>query len=243
MASPSSPEAIACPALGHRLPLADRCSGILDGRAELAPEVPDQSPKRRTHLGRAEQAAQLGMGCLQQILADIGQEVLMAGQHRNGKRQLRDQVVDGRGHRPTQIAHRRTGSTEGAHRLAQTGQDEIGSFGGDLPSSQHPLAPTRHHQQQRAAAILARGVDMHRPATITGERGLQPFGPRLMEPGQVVDETLRQRADLPGRDPDTRLVLDQRTDLLSLPMPQKTFQPHANHDIVAHDTRRQQEPG
>jgi hypothetical protein len=99
------------------------------------------------------------------------------------------------------------------------------------------LAPTRHHQQQRAATILARGVNMHGPATITGERGLQPFGPRLMESCQVVHETPRERANLPGADPDTRLLLDQRADLLSLPMPKETFQPHANHDVVADDAR------
>jgi hypothetical protein len=161
----------------------------------------------------------------------------VAGQHGDGKGQLRDQIIDGRGHGPAQIAHRRTGRTEGACRLKQTGQDELGSFGGDLPRSQHPLAPARHHQQQRAAAILARGVNMHGPATITGERGLQPLGPRLMEPCQVVHETPRERADLPGGDPDTRLVLDQRADLLALPMPKETFQPHANHDVVADNAR------
>jgi len=81
---------------------------------------------------------------------------------------------------------------------------------------------------------------MHGPATITGERGLQPLGPRLMEPCQVVHETPRERTDLPGGDPDTRLVLDQRTDLLSLPMPKETFHPHANHDVVADHARGQQ---
>jgi len=77
---------------------------------------------------------------------------------------------------------------------------------------------------------------MHRPATITLKRDLQPIGSSLMESCQVVHEAPRELAYLACRDPDTFLVLDRRKDLMALPMAKKTLQPHSNNDFIADDT-------
>jgi hypothetical protein len=54
-----------------------------------------------------------------------------------------------------------------------------------------------------------------------------------MESCQVLYEAPREIAYLAGRNVDTCLVLDYRADLMALPVPEKTFQPHPNHDIIA----------
>ena len=67
-----------------RLPVAHRPSGLLDVRAELPAEVTHQRTRVGAHLGAPEQSAKLRVGGLEQVLANVGHEVLVAGQHGNG---------------------------------------------------------------------------------------------------------------------------------------------------------------
>ena len=128
------------------------------------------------------------MGGLEQVLAHVGEKVLVAGEHGDAQVQLGGEVVEGGGHGLSQIAHGCAGRPEVSNDLSKAGQDQIGPLGGDLPGAEHPLSPACDDDQHGAAAGLAGGVNVEWPATVVLEHGFDLQSPSVVEPDQVADE-------------------------------------------------------
>ncbi len=60
----------------------------------------------------------------------------------------------------------------------------------------------------------------------------------MMQPLEVGDKPAGQHADLAAGKGDSVIGRKRRTDLLSLPVVQKSLQPDVDHDIVADDAAR-----
>src|SRR5437879_12290935 len=103
------------------------------------------------------------MSVLEQTLADIGEEVEVAGQDGNGYLQGSDTLAGGLGHGTAEIAHDRARRAEGRRNELDARKDEVRTCRGRLPGAHRPATPTRQRRDHRAAAIFTRAVEPHRP--------------------------------------------------------------------------------
>jgi len=218
----------------ERLPSAHRLSSLLDVLADSTTKVADERAELGAYLGAPEQVTELIVGALEQVGTDIGHEVLVADEVGHGPLQLGGQILKSRDHRLSHVPHGRAWSTEATHGLPKCGEGKVRSLRGDLPGSQHPLAPARHHHQQRAAPGLIGGVDVKWPAAIRFERGLQQPGSGSMEPGEVAGEASRQNAHFTGRDRNAGLE-QICLDLLALTVVQEALFADEDHHVIADD--------
>src|SRR5206468_11665609 len=113
-----------------------------------------------------EQIAQLVVLLFEQIFADIGQEVQVASQHRDGIFQRSHKFVSGLLHSTAKVAHDRTGNSERCRNALNAGQDEFRPFGRYLPGAQRPTTPSREGYQQRTSAVFPSCIEVSRPPAI-----------------------------------------------------------------------------
>jgi hypothetical protein len=104
-----------------------------------------------------------------QILAHVGQEVLVTRQYSNLPVRFVDKSINSWDHGLSQIAHQRTGSAEAFRDGAQSRQNYLGVLGGDFPGVQDPSPPAGQCHQQRPPAVLAGGIDVQGVSALTGE--------------------------------------------------------------------------
>ena len=147
-------------------PQGERIAAGTDGLSQIAALLADEGAKLRQQFGVAKQIAKLMVSVLEQPLADIGEEVKMAGQDRNRFLQGSDKLAGGLGHGTAEVAHDGTRRPEGRRNALDAGKDEFRTFGGRLPRAEHPTAPTGKGGDHRAAAIFTGGVDVKRPAAV-----------------------------------------------------------------------------
>ena len=67
-----------------RLPVTYGLPGLFDVGADCSAELADQCSQVGQHLGVAKQPAQLPMGWIEQVFSNVGYEMLMTGQYRDG---------------------------------------------------------------------------------------------------------------------------------------------------------------
>ena len=173
------------------------------------------------------------MGRFQQVLADVLQEVGVAGKDRDVEMMLLHETHGSAVHGAAQVPHDGARGPKAGSHLAQARQDGIGVFRRDLPCSKHPTPPASQGHQQGATPILPRGINVQRPASIRFQRLAQNARPGLMEPFEVVEEQPAQAADLTRRQVQPVMLPEPFLDLLTLPEVDKTLHANQGHDVIA----------
>ena len=131
-------------AIGLGEPQSERVAARTDGFSQIATLLADEGAKLRQQFGIAEQIAELAMSVLKPTLADIGEEVEMAGQNRDRFLQGSDKLVSGLRHGTAEVAHDGARRAEGCRNALDAGKDEFRTFGGRLPAwSTHPRQPAK----------------------------------------------------------------------------------------------------
>ena len=130
--------------------------------SQFAAQVASQFAQLSTQPSLAKEPTQLVVPILKQILADVAQEMEMAGQHRDGRLEILHQRLGRFRHSPAQVSHDRARRAEAEHNFAQPGKNDVSPFGGHFPGAnvlstlapQHPLPPTGEGYQQCAFKFL-----------------------------------------------------------------------------------------
>jgi hypothetical protein len=229
--------------VGRGEPATQAVASFVDGGPEPLTVLPNEDAQPGDDLGLPKEGAQLVMPVGEQVLADIREEVVMAGEDRNRLRQRSDELLGRVRHRPAEVAHDRAGRPERLGDLVQGGQDEFGPFGRHFPRAQAPAPPASEGHEQRASAVFAGRVEMQRPAAIGLERRAERRGGRVMERLEIGEEPAGQGADFSRREHDAVVPGQRRANLLALMVVHESLEADRHHHVIADHAARRQDRG
>lgn len=224
-------------------PSAQPVAPLVDRGAEVPALLADERAQVRDELGLAEQGAHPVMALGQQVVAEVGQEVPVAGQDRDGLRQGFHEIVRGVRHRAAEVAHDRAGGAEGVRHRVDAGEDECRPFGRHLPGAQDPAPPASEGHEQRATPVFPRRVEMQRPAAVGLQGRAQRRGGGVMHRLEIDEKAAPQRADLAGRERQAVPPFELRANLLALAVVHEPIEADRDHDVVADHAAGAQDRG
>lgn len=219
------------PLVAAALPFAQVAAGPADVGAQRSAESTSASAQLGCDLEPAQERAELVVCGAKQIAADVAQEMEMAGEHGDIEFELGDEGVAGLRHGAAEIAHDGAGGPEAADDVAEAGKNDIGAFGRDLPCAQHPATPAGEDDEERAATVLAGGIDVKRPPTVPIEGGAQLTRAGLVKRREVCKKPATEKADLACRKHDAVLA-ERGADLLALAMRDEAGEADEDEEVV-----------